>query len=62
MLSELQSKDFSEWEYIPNGYDDMQQVPKASDANFRKLVERHNQLVGVMNDVLSVVNNLLDKE
>jgi hypothetical protein len=43
-LSELDSDDFRDTELIPEGYD-LTTVPKCTDANFRILVEKHNELV-----------------
>jgi len=43
----LDAWDFQDTEMIPDGYD-MKSVPKATDDNFRKLLEEYNNLVEVV--------------
>ena len=44
VINELDSDDFPDTEMVPDGYD-MKFVPKATDANFQLLVDKHNELV-----------------
>ena len=50
-LNELSDYDFPDTEWVPNGYD-MTQIPKNTTKNFNKLVEEHNKLVRVVNELL----------
>jgi hypothetical protein len=45
---ELNSWDFSDKDYIPDGYD-MNTIPALTRDNFNILIEEHNNLVEVVN-------------
>lgn len=50
MIEELTYWDFPDTKLVPEGYD-MTEIPELTIANFHVLIEEHNKLVRIINEM-----------